>query len=656
MRRAVPLSLLPALIVVTAFLGSSRARAQATPVTVVTATRTPTAIGEIPAGVTVITRRTLESRGYTTLAEALSAVPGLTIVPSGGPGGIASVFIRGTDSNHVLVLIDGVPVNDPADPNGAFNFGEDTLSDVARIEVVRGPMSGLYGSGAVGGVINVITRHGEGAAHGGVSLAAGTQATVNGAANLSGRSGAFDYSFAASFLSTSGFDALASRIATYTGTRDGFRNDTATLDLGYHPFSGTRISLFLRGRTAHYGFANLGAPAFDSPPETGLDNSWLGRIGITSHLLDNRLTTSLFFARLADDRHYTLLSANNPDAQTNDDRYHGYRTDLAWNNTLTLPDLAPLTAGSLTFGYEHRRDSVNTRLNDNFASFPYAQGTRARATTDAGYLGLQGTLFDRLTLTGALREDSVSSGGDAVTWRAGAVFALPEIASRLEAAFGTSFLAPSLFDLYGVDSGGFIGNPSLRPERGTGFEIGIATDFAAFGRPRFATAKLTYFGNDIKNLIVTQFSPVFTPVNIDRARIRGVETALTLRPAPWLTAHLTYTYTDARDATTNSPLLRRPENQGSADLTLRPLHGLSVTGEVLVIGRFQDFLVDNSGNSTAVGTAKPGAIVTLSATYQVTPRLAVFAIARNLLDSRFEPVNGLQTPGPSALFGVRTRF
>ena len=142
------------------------------PDVVVTPTRVPTLIDGIPAGVTVIDRNEIATRGYTTLPEALEAVPGLLVVQSGGPGGNASVFIRGTNSNQVLVLRDGVPINDPSDPGGAFNFGVDTLADIERIEVVRGPMSSLYGSGAIGGVINLITRRGSGAPHGSVEIAA----------------------------------------------------------------------------------------------------------------------------------------------------------------------------------------------------------------------------------------------------------------------------------------------------------------------------------------------------------------------------------------------------------------------------------------------------------------------------------------------------
>ena len=108
----------------------------------------------------MIDRQTIEAHGYNTLVDALAGVPGVHVSPSGGPGGQASVFIRGTNSDHVLVLRDGMPINDASDPTGAFNFGIDTLADVERIEIIRGPMAALYGSGAIGGVINLISRRG----------------------------------------------------------------------------------------------------------------------------------------------------------------------------------------------------------------------------------------------------------------------------------------------------------------------------------------------------------------------------------------------------------------------------------------------------------------------------------------------------------------
>jgi vitamin B12 transporter len=159
------------------------------PEVTVTATRVATLLPDVPAGVTVITKKQIELRGDTTLVQALTAVPGLGVVQSGGPGAQASVFIRGSNSEDVLVLLDGVPVNDPSDPNGAFNFGTMTLSDVERIEIVRGPMSGLYGSNAIGGVINIITLQGSGAPKASITAAGGFPAQGQGSATISGSTG-----------------------------------------------------------------------------------------------------------------------------------------------------------------------------------------------------------------------------------------------------------------------------------------------------------------------------------------------------------------------------------------------------------------------------------------------------------------------------------
>ena len=157
---------------------------------VVTATRVPTPLEQIPASVSVVDRQTIDVNDYNTLTDALATIPGIRVSPSGGPGGQASVFIRGTNSNHVLVLRDGMPINDASEANGAFNFGIDTLSDIERIEVIRGPMAALYGSGAIGGVINLICRQGkEPGFHVTGDLQGGYPAQVRGAVVASGIEG-----------------------------------------------------------------------------------------------------------------------------------------------------------------------------------------------------------------------------------------------------------------------------------------------------------------------------------------------------------------------------------------------------------------------------------------------------------------------------------
>ena len=628
---------------------------------VVTATRVPTPVVDIPAGVSVIDRRIIEERGYTTLTDALSAIPGLRVSQSGGAGGNASVFVRGTNSNAVLVLRDGMPLNDASDSSGAFNFGVDTLADVERIEIIRGPMAALYGSGAIGGVINLISRQGhEQGLHISGELAGGYPKQIQGNIVASGIEGPFDYAAIVELQAQRGYDVTPQRESIYTGVPDGFRAMVGTLNLGYTPIDGTRLSLFLRARRSVFGFNALGDPTFDNANSTGYSDSLLGRIGVTSKLFGGTYETSIFLGRLQDDRHYTeSLNPLDPNLASNDSRYHAYRTDLQWNNTVHLSDLLDvpmLSSTDLTFGYEHIADEAKIRVNSSSGGFGFQQNAKAYMYTDALHAGLQTTLWQRLTFTSQVRQDWVASNAP-TTWRLGAVLDVPEVATRFKAAYGTAFRAPSLFDRYGVDSFGYIGNPNLKPESAQGWEIGFTTTLDAFARKDFVSFGVTYFNEQVQNLIVAQFVPVDTAVNVGSAHLQGIETQLTLRPADWFALDASYTFTDAQNADTGSRLLRRPQNTASIDARITPLPGLTIAPELLLTGAFQDFLVDNGGNATGTIVSSPhGLIANLNVTYDVVPRVQLFGTGRNLFNSRFEPVNGYQTPGASFLAGVRVKL
>ena len=622
---------------------------QPVPEMVVTATAVPTLLPDVPAGVTIMTQQDIQARGYTTLSQALAAVPGRGVVQAGGAGGQASVFVRGTNSEDVLVLVDGVPANDPSDPNGAFNFGEDTLSDIQRIEIVRGPMSGIYGSGAIGGVINLITVQGSGAPKATLEAAGGFPSQGQGSAMISGSSGKFDYALGGAIDEEAGYDETARRLSVYDAVKDPFRSKLGSVNLGFTPVDGTRVYLVLRARQSDTGYPDLGYPIFDDPDEYGYDTNFFGKFGIKSDLLNGLLTTEVFAARIEDNRRYSnLLDANDPNFATADDHYDGYRTDAQWNNTVHLPDFGLAAFSSVLAGVEYINDTAKENVNES----GFVETVNASQHSVAGHLAGQTTLLGRLTLTAALRDDSVSSFGNAFTGRGGAVLAVPEADLRLKASYGTSFLAPSLYDLYGVDNFGYQGNPKLKPEYGDGYEAGAELDLPAFGEPDFASLSATYFHNDIRDLITA--TPDFSSEeNIGQARINGVETEAVLTPAPWLVADLTYTYTDARDVSGNSQLLRRPENAASATLTISPIPRLTIVPEVKYSGRFTDYLYADNGYPIGDGLAKPGTIADVSLNYSFSNNLTVFIQGKNLFNSKFEPVNGLQTPVQSFLFGVR---
>jgi vitamin B12 transporter len=626
---------------------------EALPDLVVTATRVPTPASQVSAGVTVITRQTIREQGYTTLADALEAVPGLRIAQLGGPGQQASVFIRGASSNGVLVLRDGVPVNDPSDPGGAYNFGVTTLEDVQRIEVVRGPLSGLYGSNATGGVINIITRQGQGAFHGDAVLAGGYPRAVLGQLNASGSQGKWDYSLSAESRSDQLFDVTPRReTAVYTGERDGYRGQLGDLNLGYSPVAGTRIGLEVRAHRSVFGYDQIG---FDDPNATGRDTSLFGRFGVTSSLFSGVWETSLQVGALRHDRRYSdPFSPAFPDGSFGNSGYRGQRESLDWANTVHLPDLGPVRQVAFTFGYQHLSDQARVDVDTVSFGFPFRQSLSAHADTDAGFAGLQAVFWNRLTVSAQGRQEATSLAGDALTGRIGAVLAVPEASGRLKASYGTAFRAPSLFDRYGVDSFNYKGNPNLRPESSTGWDAGIELDLP-YAKP-LASISATYFENHFHDLIQAQFVPVYTVVNIGRARASGVEIGLTLRPAKWVTVEATYTYTDTRDETTGARLLRRPLNAASLRAQIRPLPQLTIAPELLYTGSFFDFLVDDTGQSTSTGLTGSGLIANLNVEYRVLPKLTLFAWARNVGGSRFEPASGFQTPGASVLAGVRAGF
>ena len=631
---------------------------------VVTATRVPTPAIDIPAGVTVITRQDIETYGYNTLVDALRSVPGIRVAQSGGPGGQASVFMRGNDSDAVLVLRDGMPINDASDSDGAFNFGVDTLADVQRIEIIRGPMAALYGSGAIGGVINLITRRGtEEGAHWEGDLSGGYPAQIRGSAVASGIEGPVDYALILESQSQRGYDTTPQRESIYTGVPQGYRDRLATLNLGYTVVPGTRVSLLLRAHESLFGFNELGDPTFDDSNASATDDNLLGRVGVTSNLFGGTYQTSVFLGREQEDRRY--YEPLSPEDVNNmamvDDRYHSYRTDLQWNNTVHLNDLfssAVLSATDLTYGFEHTADTAHIRLNDSYFGFPYMQSTNAAMTDDAVYLGLQSMLWRRLALIGQVRQDW-EAPNTPTTWRAGAVFDVSEIDTHLKASYGTAFRAPSLFDRFGIDTAGFVGNPDLRPESARGWETGFTTIVPAAGHPDRVSFGATYFNEQVTDLIVTEVTSatVETPENINSAHIQGVETNLTLHPERWLSIQAAWTYTVAKAIGGGQPLLRRPRDSASVNAAITPLPGLTIAPELDYTGAFEDYLVNDQGFSTAdIVTSPHGLIANLTVTYDVRPHVQLYLNGTNLFYSKFEPVNGYQTPGPTVVAGVRVRL
>jgi vitamin B12 transporter len=621
------------------------------PESVVTATRVPTPIERIPAGVTVIDRATIETRGYRSLAEALAAVPGLGAVQSGGAGQTTSVFLRGTNSSHVLVLRDGMPLNDPSTPQGLFDFGNDLLSDVERIEVIRGPMSGLYGSGAIGGVVNLITRSGRGTGRAFTAtgeIAGGSQSTAAASAVVAGETRGIDYALIGQGLTTRGFNIVPRRLATSIGERDGARIGTATANLGAQLGDRFRVFGFARLRENK---ADLDQAGRDDPNYTARNRSGMWRAGITGALVPGWLDTTLAVGQSRDNRQFRDRPDQFAFSGSDDSRYIGTRTVYQWDNTLRLPDAGVVDAATVTFGAQRIEDRVDVQVRFDGPFGPFSQDVDRSTRNDAGYLGAQLRLFRRLDLTANVRHESPRDFGDTTTWRVGGVLALPEVALSVHAAYGTSFRAPTLFDLFGVGSFGFRGNPNLRPEKGRGGEAGVALDLGALGLPS-GRLSATWFRTRITDLIADD--PTFTTrINVGRADIEGVESAFDLNVAPWLALRAAYTWTVAQDGDSGAQLLRRPRHRGSLGATLWANPRLSVAPEVLIFGPSADVLYADSGAFQGRGRNPGGVVINLAARWRATDALELFALGRNITNSRYEPANSFVVPGAAVLIGLR---
>ncbi|MFL1462226.1 TonB-dependent receptor plug domain-containing protein [Roseococcus sp. DSY-14] len=643
----------PVLLATAAILAGGPAFAQtAIPDTVVTATRAPTALERVPAGITVITRAEIEERGLATLAEALQIVPGLRLAQAGGPGQQASVFLRGNSSRSTLVLLDGVPLNDPSEPNGAFNFGNEMLFDVERIEVLRGPASSLYGASAIGGVVNLVTRraapdrafqpYGE--------LAGGTQRTLRAGAGATGTVGRFDYLWSANSLSTKGFNATADRFTRSLNERDGLRAAAATARLGWAPTEGMRVEGLVRWRENRAG---LDSVPRDDPNFTGEDRRWQGQLRGEATLLGGAWTTGLRLAFTSDRRWYQNL----PDqlsAAAGTDRYRGERTTLDWGNAVRLPGFGALSDGQATFGITHFHEEARSLAG----SLPFQTRVDARQDGTAGHAAVQYRVWHRLDLSAGGRHDSIGRFDD-TTWRLGAVLHWPEVNMRLRAAGGSGFNAPSLYQRFGAIGTSFRGNPGLKPERSLGYELGAELDVPGFGRADFATLGATFFQSRVEDLV--NFNAGFnTLVNVDRAAIKGAELALALRPAAWLSTQAAWTITDARDDVTGRPLPRRPEHVVTLTARAEPLPGLVLAPTLLFTGRSPEGAFasyNDAGTSRASPRAnKAGVVLNLTASWRITPQVTAFAEGRNLGGSKWEPVNGFQVPGRSLLVGTRFAF
>lgn len=651
-RKALALALFPLPIFAAAAKAQPEPTAGRLPAVVVTASRLATSVDRVPASVSVVTRREIDRNAWTTLPEALRSLPGATVVSSGGPGANTSVFMRGNNSDHVLVLLDGMPINDPAAAAGAFNFGDDLLGGLDRIEIVRGPASSLYGSNAIGGVVNLIAAVGaDRPVAATLDAGLGTDATWRGTAGLRGTLDRFDYGISLEGFSTAGDNGTPARFTTRNlGESDGFDNLTATAKAAYR-LDGARLEGLLRWRDAQFDIDNA---ASDDPNSTGTSKHLAWQTALSGDPIAGRLSSRIAVGQSRFDRTFS----NRRDAlsaATSDDTFDSVRTHLDIQNDLAFPSAGGITDAVLTFGGSFNRDEAEFRVRSTSAFGPFTQDVDATADTAALFAKTQARIGGTADLTAGVRFDSPDDYGNRVTWRLGGTAPLGAMPVRVKAAAGTAYKAPTLYDRFGRTNLGYRGNPNLDAESSFGWEAGVEADVPAHGRRDFAGLSAIWFTSDVDNLIQFDFARN-TSVNIAEAEIEGVESQATLRPSRGLEIGIGWTWTDARNARTGQRLLRRPEHQVSLDARIEPLRGLTISPEAVFVGQRLDVIYANSGGF--IGTRRVGGFwqFNLAVVWQISQSVDLYARGTNLMDRTIEDPNGYARPDRGGLIGLRAQF
>ena len=602
---------------------------------IVTGARAPIAAADVGSAVTVIARDDIERRQVRYVTDLLRAVPGFSVSHTGVVGSQTQVRVRGSEANHVLVLIDGVRANDPA-TGDEFRWEYLTTANIERIEIVRGPQSALWGSDAVGGVVHIVTRAASDGFGGDAFLETGTENTSNGA--LNGHFGGTRWSLGlgVEHLETDGFNI--SRDGT---ERDGSDISTASLNATFKPSDNIGLTLAARTVDAYSQFDNVdyvatGLPA-DSDVATDTSQTYV-RIGASVGRAARRVSHHLS-AHYFDSDNRNLLNGLQDSSTASDRMTFGYQADIG------------LGKNRLSLALEHEATNFEQRGAVVFDDPNQDQET----SVTSAVADLEARTGDAVTWLLSARYDDYSDFDNAVTGRVSVAWDLGD-STTLRANVGSGQKAPTFIERFGYFPGSFVGNENLKPERSTSYDLGIERQFGPL------VAQMSLFKQDLDDEINGFYCPnpwpaPCTAMNMEGSSKRsGIEVSSQWDAGERVSFAATYTYTHAEQADSATEL-RRPRHAGSLSVNVGILEErgqLSLAADYG--GTRHDIFFPPWPNPSEIVTLKNYWLVDLAAQYRVTSTVRLFARASNLLDTQYEQVFGYRTPGRAVYGGVQVDF
>lgn len=590
---------------------------------IVSATKTESYQAEVGSSSTVITSADIRKSQKVMIYEVLREVPGLTVAQTGAFGGTTSVFLRGSKPGHTLVMIDGIEVNDPRSAETPVNFAHLTTDNIESIEIIRGPQSPLYGSDAIGGVINIITKKGQGKPKFEASVEGGTHNTIKEYLGLSGESQKADYSFWLSKLDSSGISK-----ARGGAERDGYSSSTFSSRVGYQLWDTARLNFIQRFTYADF---DLDDGAYeDDPNNTSWSQDIVSRIEL-AQALNSRWDHKLSF------NYYNLETRSRDERDAVDkteDAQSWFKSDskkIEWQNNFNLSDWDSLTAG---LEYEKGRGSSYQRSGSTNTKID------RRSRDNLGYyLQNQLTVGERLFITPGFRIDDYKLFGKENTYKISSSYILRETASRLKANMGTGFKSPTLFQLYSS-----FGDPNLAPDKSLSYDLGL--EQGAFDNK--VSLGITYFHNKFENMV--EFDSVTNKYkNIGRAKTFGWEAEFSFKPIEKLKLGMNYTHTATEDEETGKELNRRPRNQASLNINWEFIPKANLNLGLAYKGH-------NWNNAANTQKVEPYAKIDLGFTYELPKNFNFFTRIENILDRQYEDVRGFNALDRSFFAGIKATF
>jgi vitamin B12 transporter len=613
---------------------------------VVTANRSPERLERVGQAVTVIDQADILRSQAVTVSDVLTRTPGVAMSRNGGYGGVTAIRIRGAEADQTMVVVDGVRLNDPASPGGGYNFASLLIGDADRIEVLRGSQSTLWGSQAIGGVVNVIYAEPKAPVEGKAQAEFGAHGTKDVRAGVGGLEKGVAWRLSAAHYDTDGISAYR-----FGSEKDGFRNTTLAGRVKAGVGGPVRLDLrgfYSRSRNESDGFP---APAFTfaDTEESARTRDYLGYAGVEFDLLDGALTNRLGYS-------YTRTRRRqiNPAQAVTTTTFESRASNRRWEYQGVWTFSPAWTA---TFGAESEDSSMRSASPSSFAPNPVP--ARAEAGVDSGYVQVRGEVVKGVAITAGLRHDDHEAYGGHTLGQADIAWTLNDGSTVLRASFGQGFKAPTLYQLYGP-----FGNLTLEPEEADGWDVGVEQRLAD-GRLRL---RASWFSRKTTNQIDFASCTATSPAalcapggvrrfgyydNIARARSQGLELEAEGVFGP-LTLEGNYTYLDAKNRSAGSAsygrrLARRPEHSANLEATYAFENKATVGVAFHYVGKSYD----DTANAFAL---KSYTKLDLRAAWPVTEAIEVYGRIENAWDDDYETVRNYGSPGRGAYVGVRGRF